>query len=116
MLSRVVSAWHSSRIPTLSIAWTSTIETDAVVTAVGGIKATIIAISSLLLIGVVIIVILTPTTALSTLLLIFLVFLLLLLVGCRTDSSTNNGTTSHSDYSTHVMTTPTTGNTSNGRT
>ena len=115
MLSRVVSAWHSSRIPTLSIAWTSTIETDAVVTAVGGIKATIIAISSLLLIGVVIIVILAPATALSTLF-IFLVFLLLLLVGCRTDSSTNNGTTSHSDYSTHVMTTPTTGNTSNGRT
>ena len=55
MLSRVVSAGDSSRIPTLSIAWTSTIETDAVVTAVGGIKATIIAISSLLLIGVVII-------------------------------------------------------------
>ena len=65
MLSRVVSAGDSSSIPTLSIAWTSTIETDAVVTAVGGIKATIIAISSLLLIGVVIIAILTLVNAVA---------------------------------------------------
>ena len=114
MCGRIIGMRNSCCISSLTITRSCTIKTDTVIATVGGIKTTIIAITTLMTILLVIIAVLSLVAS-CTLLLVLLISLLFLLISGSTNSRTNNSTASHTDYSAYIMSTPPTRDTSNGR-
>ena len=94
--------------------WSCPIKRDTVVTAIGGIKTTVVT-ATIVSIAVTVVVIATFATLIAiTVTLIGFIFLLLLLIGSSTYGCTDSGATCHTHDGSDVMTTPSAGNASYG--